>query len=45
MAVAHKLFESFDAAPKRLKDGDDFFINEWIGTSLGPEPHIYKSSR
>jgi len=45
MSAAHKLFEKFDAAPKRLKDGDDYFINEWIGISLGPEPCVYKSSR
>jgi len=43
--AAAKLFEGYDAAPKRLGEGEDFFIDEWAGTALGTEPHLYKNSR
>ena len=43
--AAAALFEARDAAPKRLGEGEDFFIDEWAGTSLGTEPHMYKTPR
>ena len=39
--AAAKFYESYDAAPKILKEGKDYFIDEWNGKSIGPHPGNY----
>ena len=44
-AAAAKMFEQFDAAPKRLAEGEDWFVDVFGGFSLGPEPCRINSKR
>ena len=39
------MFEEYDAAPKRLAGGEDWFIDVFGGNSLGTHPCLHKSSR
>ena len=45
MHAAFKLLESYDVAPKILAEGEDFFIDEWNGDSIGKDYKTIKVSR
>jgi len=45
MYAAHRLFESYNAAPKIFVEGKDFFIDELAGCVIGKEPHLYNDPR